>query len=83
MIRNAFVFVFERNSSNVIFSPFQVTTFGDSVLATLQAIVGSGLDATQCPGNKSGVFDAGASPSFIAAIGSGYLMAFGSQKSAR
>jgi len=52
-------------------------------LATLQAIVGLGLDSIQCPGIKSGVFEAGANPNLIAAIGSGYLIALVNPKSAR
>ena len=83
MMRKALVLVLERNSSNEIFSPFQVTTVGVSELATLQVIAGFGLDAIQCPGSKSGVFDAGAKPNLIAAIGSGYLTALVKPKSAR
>jgi hypothetical protein len=36
-----------------------------------------------CAGIKSGVFEAGAKPSFIAAIGSGYLIALVKPKRAK
>jgi hypothetical protein len=83
MIRNAFVFVFDKNSSNVIFWLPHVTVVGFSVLATLHDIEGFGFDFTQCPGSKSGVFEAGAKPNLIAAIGSGYLIALVNPKRAR
>jgi hypothetical protein len=60
-----------------------VTVVGFSVLATLQAIDGFVFDSIQCPGIRSGVFEAGAKPSLIAAIGSGYLIALVNPKSAR
>jgi hypothetical protein len=80
---NAFVFVFAKNSSKDIFCPFHVTTVGFSEFATLHAISERGAAFTQCPGSKSGVFEAGAKPNLIAANGSGYLMALVTPKRAR
>jgi hypothetical protein len=60
-----------------------VTTVGVSEFAILQAMDEFAFDLIQCPGIRSGVFEAGAKPNLIAAIGSGYLMALVKPKSAR
>ena len=68
--KKALVFVRSKKSCHLICLPFQATVSGVASVLVGQSI-GLSEGSIVCQGIKVGVFEAGAKPSFIVAIGFG------------